>query len=497
MNAAKLVLFYFWLTLVAVFVPAQNSFAATYYVDASAANDTGNGSSGSPKKYIGSGLALLSSSGGDILIVRNGTYAATNDRMTGIPNGIPSAYNVVRAENDGGAVITAADSFDVASSYVQIEGFKFSGAYNKTVSGNHIKIKRCAFVSGPSGGNNVTLDFEGSYNLIEDCWIYGAGGRYKILMWRADHLILRRVVIRDDGGWTSDNSDPEAGVVVYETSNVELQNVIVIDSNLATYDNNNVGAFYVTGHAGNPPSNNVNFTGCIALNNRRAGWHNDTDDGGVGCTVTDTVIYGTESEGMGTSNTSMNITGTRITMGNVGDRFIGNWGNRSIAISNSVFWSSANASSGTVSVTFSDAYGQNDFFGSGVIHVNPLTNGLLYLPRIESASPLKTAGSGSTQAGAQILNKMGADGTLHGENGYNTLTANALWPWPNEARIKADFASVSGGARGFAAGTSLDGSAQTLTKYIWEYLGNTILCEIYGTCGSVTAPAAPSGLTVN
>jgi hypothetical protein len=53
------------------------------------------------------------------------------------------------------------------------------------------------------------------------------------------------------------------------------------------------------------------------------------------------------------------------------------------------------------------------------------------------------------------------------------------------------------GARGFAAGNSMDGSAQTLTKYVWEYLGNQIPCEIYGTCGvDAVAPSAPSGLFV-
>src|SRR5205085_1629742 len=59
-----------------------------------------------------------------------------------------------------------------------------------------------------------------------------------------------------------------------------------------------------------------------------------------------------------------------------------------------------------------------------------------------------------------------------------------LWPFPNEAVIKADMASYSGpggaGARGFTAGNSLDGSPQTLTRYIWEYLGNQIPAEIYG-----------------
>lgn len=39
--------------------------AATYYVDCDAADDTGDGSQGSPKKYIQSGLALML--GGDTL----------------------------------------------------------------------------------------------------------------------------------------------------------------------------------------------------------------------------------------------------------------------------------------------------------------------------------------------------------------------------------------------------------------------------------------------
>jgi MYXO-CTERM domain-containing protein len=42
------------------------------------------------------------------------------------------------------------------------------------------------------------------------------------------------------------------------------------------------------------------------------------------------------------------------------------------------------------------------------------------------------------------------------------------------------------GARGFCAGTSQDGTPQTLTKYIWEYLGNPIPAEIYG-CANITA----------
>jgi hypothetical protein len=300
-----------------IFGLAEKSWAAIYYVDASRPDDSGNGQTvATAKKYIKSGIALMLS--GDTLIVRNGIYSTVNDQIVNVPNGLAGSYTNIKAENDGGAVVAAPNGLNIPSSYVQVEGFKFSGAYEKIVTGDHIKFKRCAFEGGPSSGNTVNLDFEGSYNLLEDCWIYGSGGRYKVLMWQADHLILRRVVIRDDAGWTSGNSDPEAGVVVYETSNVELQNVIVIDSSLNTYDNDNIGAFYVTGHNGNPASDNISFSGCIALNNKKAGWNNDTDDGGIGCAITDTVIYGTELEGIGTSNTSMDIAGARITMGTLG-----------------------------------------------------------------------------------------------------------------------------------------------------------------------------------
>ena len=55
--------------LLAGLLVARASFAATYYVDASAARDSGNGSQASPKKYIQSGISLMSSRGGDTLII--------------------------------------------------------------------------------------------------------------------------------------------------------------------------------------------------------------------------------------------------------------------------------------------------------------------------------------------------------------------------------------------------------------------------------------------
>jgi hypothetical protein len=100
---------------------------------------------------------------------------------------------------------------------------------------------------------------------------------------------------------------------------------------------------------------------------------------------------------------------------------------------------------------------------------------LKYLPRMEAGSTLAIAG-----IGADVRYMQGATGTLWGEPGYDTKQTTCLWPFPNEDVIKAKMGAYTRqsnvlaapgpeGNRGFATGTSMDGSPQTLTKYIWEY----------------------------
>ena len=104
------------------------------------------------------------------------------------------------------------------------------------------------------------------------------------------------------------------------------------------------------------------------------------------------------------------------------------------------------------------------------------TPGLLSPVRIEQGSDADALGVGAT-----ILRRRGRSGTLWGEPGYDELTEDSLWPWPNERQIAEQMAGyayddgtiVVDGARGFAAGgTALYGGPVTLTSYIWEYLGN-------------------------
>lgn len=96
--------------------------------------------------------------------------------------------------------------------------------------------------------------------------------------------------------------------------------------------------------------------------------------------------------------------------------------------------------------------------------LDPLQNGLSFLPRIEPRTPLASGGTNGGQRGAEITKQIGQSGTLYGEPGFDDVTGVDLWPWPNQERIRGDMASVSD--RGFCA------SGQTLTKYVFEKLGN-------------------------
>lgn len=55
---------------------------------------------------------------------------------------------------------------------------------------------------------------------------------------------------------------------------------------------------------------------------------------------------------------------------------------------------------------------------NSITDVNPVSNGLLYLPRIEDGSLLKIYGEGGGQIGAQVSNKIGISETLWGEDAW-------------------------------------------------------------------------------
>jgi hypothetical protein len=473
--------------------------AVTYYVDAAALDDSGSGSQASPKKFIPSGIALLSPSGGDVLIIRNGAYSGPSNEISTFGDGAPGAYNTIKAETDGGAVISstimsdASDGIGALGSYTNVVGLKFNAMESKGCDGTYIKFFRCAMENGQVDGNyfgGAVVWQSGSHQLYEDCWFYGWGGRYNVCNYENSYTVYRRCVIRRDGGYVFDGSNPEAPIVNYAAHHMSYQNVIVID-NTNDYSTGYSASFYVTGHVENhSPADAVEFIGCMDINGQSQSFYCDTDDGSSGISISDSVFYG-NAAGIAVSNTGVPITANRLTIGRMTDDPI-SVSAGSFSLRNSVVFDYGLEGSGEIDVAYTDVFNPESFSGAGVIHVDPRANGLSFLPRIEAASVLKTSGSAGEQMGAQIMNRIGTSGTLYGEPGFNQAAAEPLWPWPNEDRIKADFASIAAhnGARGFAAGASMDGSPQTLTKYIWEQLGNRMPSGINGSgSGDDIAPS--------
>lgn len=466
-------------------VVASFNMGQAYYVSNSGSNAntcTAAKSSATPKQTIQGALSCLAP--GDTLIVRDGTYGGTANAFTNLPNGTSANYITLRAENEGNAIITAGLDMVHTNSYIIVQGFRFQDANVKTILGNHLKFYRNEFMGGCAFGNctNTTIgtnDFNDTADiLLEDNWWHGLGGRYTVLTYNANRVVIRRAVIRHDGGWTDDKDDPEAGINFYNSTNCSAQNVIVLDSNLSSYHTWQSAFYNVFNNASPNSSANNSWLGIIALNNTPAGFPDGAGlrfDGNApqtGHTVQNAVLWD-NPWGINVayaSSVSVAVNGVTIgqsTRGSNGYGIAGGSGGTK-SFTNAIITNMNNTDFNVsgASITFFDTFNNGSAAGgTGKVTYNPRTNGLLALMRIETGTPLKTAGSGGGQIGAQVVNRIGAPGTLQGETGWNTDTGTALWPFPNEARIKKEMCTDAGVTRGFCSATSL-------TQYIGGYLGN-------------------------
>jgi hypothetical protein len=450
-------------------VPSESVFAADFYVDASAANDSGSGAVGSPKKYIQSGMALMTGLFGKTLVVKNGTYSNTLDAITSTGRGSASGYNRVVAETDGGVVCTRAPSLTgpTQDHYLTIEGISFlKGTEMAVIEGKRVKVLRCGFKGGPTTDNlhNLLLGTGDAtpgaeYILIEDCWVYGVGGRYGLLVYNSDHIVLRRVVVRHQAGWTDSKGDPQACVALYNSTFIETQNLILVDTPpMVQFEK----ALY---HPTNSrSSDNLIERGCIVVGCTVPAYGWDDGGGGTNMQQYDCVSVGADYHGVlgGNGHQVSMVRATALNTTVHGIRDFSTGGN--VTVDKSALLNNAGNNNGAT-VTDSTTSGSASALG------------ILYPVRVEAGSTLKTAGAGGVQRGAQVMTKIGTSGTVWGESGYNTDTGVPLWPFPNEARIKADMAADS--AIGFCAGNSIDSTPQTLTKYVWEALGNQIPNGVY------------------
>lgn len=442
----------------------------TYYISPSGNDTEGDGSLGSPWQTLSKFNSTAAV--GDTCILRDGTYTAALSLKNHA-----STWTRYEAENDGAAVITGGVNLTSNTNYhCIVQGIRFNDSGEKYTLGSYLKWLRCSFQGGPGSGNvaKVTIGSNNftpaaNYQLFEDCFCYGGGGRYQVLVYNATNIVLRRVVVRTDQGWTASDGAPAADICVYDSQNIAVFDCISVDGyGVPGY----VASFYnACNGTTSTPNSTREFKGIIAVNSPNYLMGTEGQDTVTGMTVYDVASYGGEFGISQLKGTSVGYRRLAFAVPAV-DGFY--FGASSATIHDSVCADAGNTAWDEISPTTSVSY-------ASVAAAK--TAGWWYLPRIEAGSTLASGGTYG-QRGANILTKIGTSGTLYGDTGYNTDTGASLWPWPYEDRIKAEMAAVS--TRGFcAAGNALDGNPLTLTRYIWEILGNAMPSGIY--------EAAPTG----
>lgn len=459
-------------------------------------------------------LAVMSS--GDEIVIANGDWSTgyagmTIDSSGHLPPSGTSYSNMttIRAEDDWGAKIpTVQDGGGDDNNYILIQGIIFSSnTYAHSVyKWHHSKFIRCGFFVGKLTGNesNFSLTY-GTFNLVEECIAWG-GGRYKFLDYHGDNNIYRRCVARHD--WYAgppETSGQESSFRGYGSTNSAWLNCISIDSDREEYQSpisQEDADFWIGDQSGG--GGNVIIGSIVIRGMYQAFYFGATDTGTDTVRLEDSMALGPSLKGtlyltgaLTYGTPVLTVNKCLFYMYNKTDQHASSHskGGGSATITNTVFKD--------VGSFLADAPNYNYYYntstgdyGVNSINADPSGNGMLYPVRTEAGSNLATAGIGPT-----ILKKIGFSGTTKGQSGWNTVTNENIWPFPNEAKIKELMSTtVDGvsGVYGFAAGTSLDGSPQTLTKYIWEYFGNQIPADIYGSTSSAISPTSfsiPGGVT--
>lgn len=503
-NAWMIVLFSLFVAL-----PGQSALAGgqfkTWYM-APNGSDRNNGLS-QEKPLKSFFRAFRKMKPGDELILLDGTYSDKNGNgyigyegthseqiLSGIKGG---KKTVVRAKNPG--KVTILGQLFVGRSFrkdhdIHIDGIRFEGGgrlYNST----RIYISNCGF-HGAFGIGTNDHDLGNTMNLVEDSWIWASGERLIAANYRADKNVWRRVVVRGDGcskPGCLGSGNPNVGITVYESSNVSVQNVIVVDRVLG--GGSPYADFAAAQHTqGNYLFGRNEWLGTLSINSPDSGYYLEPDQQGTldpTIKINNAVAWNSRYAGIniaraGTNNLLENITvvssgddgiriGPRLKTGLIRNTIVVDSGRFGI---NSAYPSEYVSVHGSAQSNFNQNGCRKKCLNSDARRDGKIPS-LKYPVRIERGSALSHAGSNGSDIGANIVFRYGKDGSYFGQAGYDTLTKTPLWPWKNEYLIQAQMCEDT--QRGFCKNVKrLDGSSrQTLTSYIWEIAGHPMPPGIY------------------
>ena len=468
MRSICLKRYFFWLLATQLLCSAathaqvlfQSGFeTATYYVAPTGSDTLGAGTSSAPWKSFAKGFTSMQ--GGDTLVLKNGVYTELMGTPTQPPSGSVSQLTIIRAENDGGAVINGGGSqtpLVLSNSYIRVEGLKFINGDDDVgrLDGSFLQIVRSGFGNAGSGQYDQIMGVNGNQILVEDVWLWGRG-KAGIIAYGSDH-VFRRVVIRLDGYSGPGATLGYIGITLYDTTNAIVENCIALDFAPSATPFDWKGGFRSRDQG---DTRSQQFFGDIVLNVPYDGFRL-SDTHGENLLAWNIAGRGGVYEDTFKPN-------FRISNATVGASSSGGINTNLSLVTHSLIYQTSGTSTGG---SFNHFFATTTPAGAAnALSTNPQ---LRYITRIEPGSPGYGSGQSGLNRGATIVNRY--------HNGV--LTHHALWPWPNEARIKADFQTNFNLAginprRGFAAdGSGLRGTPITLTSYIWEYLGNACPVEI-------------------
>jgi Chondroitinase B len=386
-------------------------------------------------------------SAGQTLILRDGFYANQGLVVEDV-HGTATAPITIMAEHDGKAIIDGGTSggdtvWIENSSYITVQGIVAQHGVQPVVvygPADHIIIRRVtAHDAAPSNNHVFEIGFGASNVLIEDCAGWGRG-RYIFIAYHATNVTFRR-----DWAYWEDQEQfnaPRAAFSAYGSANITFENVIGTAVFPRRHDpgDNSYTAVYETSNG--PATDNVKYLGDIFYNN----W-----DG----------LYLNAASGQNTQIINSYFESPYMPAqtgftGKTGGNGIEWWNpyagsiTHSTFVNNKVGISLPNGSARTTNNVFVNngkaidndrGHSYLNFFdnGNSGVSLNPTDKqvdpgydvakygrGAYFF--IPTNSPLKRAGQGGSDIGANIIYRY-VDGVL---------TDQPLWPWPMEGRIKAE-----------------------------------------------------------
>ena len=453
-------------------------------------------------KTLHKALAVMAS--GDMVKIANGDWRRSPgmfiDGRHVPPDGKNGNYSKVWAETDFAVKLPYIYIMSKRTyGYLEFRGIVFDnryiglGKFHICYDMHHTKFVRCGFLAHGLKGNMHTCGFgsadssrsKNQFNLMEECIAWGSG-RYVFYCKYGKYNIFRRCIARHD----FNDAQQMFNFRSYACDYTVYQNCISIDSDRTEYYvkpiNVETGGFWLGDQYGT--TGNI-VDGCISIKDIQMAYYIGGLHSRLGSALVKNCIALDMTHKVPKSNTLcafaalvdgnikvLNFTGVGAKLQGHDGIYCKKGGKKYIenCIIRDVNDEGVGINISSDSVTIRNVVHYNvggGKYGRGSKRIDPFKNGLIYPVRIEENSALATLGRNGTVCGATILKKIGVSGTLHGEAGWDKVTEENLWPFPNETKIRELMRETVNGVSGLY-GFCAEG--QTLSNYIWGYFGNTV-----------------------